>query len=228
MGQMSLKFRLTLRVALVIPLLLVLLIGPAGSLRFWQGWAFVAMFTVFSAIFCAYFYLRDRGLLERRLHTKETRPKQKQFKRVWVFLWTCTLVLPGLDYRFGWSAAAGGVPLWLDWACIAIVAVSWLIVFQVMRFNSFASAVIQVETGQKVISDGPYRLVRHPMYSGFAVMILATPVAMGSYVALAPALLLIPVLVFRLLDEEHALCQELAGYAEYCEQTRFRLMPGVY
>ena len=225
---MSLKFRLSLQLAFVLPLVAAMMIGTAGSLHFWQGWVQVGVFGVFSAIFAIYFLRHDRRLVERRLRSKEPRAEQRLFKMLWVPLWTCTLVLPGLDYRFGWSAAFGGVSLWVTVACWILVAVSWWIVFEVLRFNTFASATVEVEAGQKVITDGPYRLVRHPMYSGFALMILATPLALGSLVACVPALLLIPVLVFRLLDEEQVLRKELPGYTEYCERTRCRLVPSLF
>jgi protein-S-isoprenylcysteine O-methyltransferase Ste14 len=120
------------------------------------------------------------------------------------------------------------VPVWLTAAAVVITAIAWLLVFLVLRFNSFAAATIRVEAGQKVISDGPYRLVRHPMYSGFLLMMLAAPFALGSYVAVVPALLNIPLLLFRLRDEESVLRQELPGYTEYCGHTRFRLIPSVY
>jgi protein-S-isoprenylcysteine O-methyltransferase Ste14 len=226
---MTLKSRLAVRMVLVPPLVAALMFVPAGSFRFWQGWVFAVTFFVFNVVFVAYFYRRDPKLLERRLENKEPRQKQKLFKLIWVPLWVCTLTLPGLDYRFGWSLhLLGGVPAWLTGVSWVIVAVGWWLVFQVLRFNSFASAIIQVEAGQRVIADGPYRIVRHPMYSGFTVMILATPFSLGSYVDLIPALLLIPGLVFRLLDEEHVLRQELAGYAEYCKRTRFRLIPWLF
>ena len=226
---MSLKFRLAVRVVLVLPLVAALMFAPAGSFRFWQGWMFVGIFVVFNAVFVAYFYRRDPGLLERRLQNKEPRREQRQFKVLWVPLWLCTLALPGLDYRFGWSVALlGGVPVWLTGASLVIILSAWLLVFHVLRFNSFASAIVQVEAGQRVITDGPYRVVRHPMYTGFTLLILATPCALGSFVAIVPALLLIPVLVFRLLDEERVLRQQLSGYAEYCEHTRFRLIPSVF
>jgi protein-S-isoprenylcysteine O-methyltransferase Ste14 len=225
----NLKSRLALRVVLVLPLLAALMFAPAGSLRFWQGWIFIGIFVVCNAIFVAYFYRRDPRLLERRLQNKEPRREQRLFKMLWVPLWICTLALPGLDYRFGWSVAfLGGVTVWLTVVSDVIILSAWLLVFHVLRFNSFASAIVQVETSQRVIADGPYRVVRHPMYTGFAVLILATPFALGSYVAVVPALLLIPLLVFRLLDEERLLRQELAGYAEYCARTRFRLIPSVF
>jgi protein-S-isoprenylcysteine O-methyltransferase Ste14 len=206
------------------PLMAGLMFGPAGSFRFWQGWVFVGIFLAFTVVFATYFYRHDRGLLERRLQSREPRREQRQFKMLWVPLWLCTLTLPGLDYRFGWSA----VPVWLSVFSFVIVLSGWLLVFHVLRFNSFASAIVQVEAGQKVITNGPYRVVRHPMYTGFILLILATPFALGSFLAFVPALLLIPVLVFRLVDEERVLRQQLPGYTEYCEHTRFRLIPSVF
>jgi protein-S-isoprenylcysteine O-methyltransferase Ste14 len=225
---MSLKSRLAVRMALVLPLVIALLFAPAGSFRFWQGWVFVGFFVVFNVFFVAYFLRRDPGLIERRLKSKEPRREQKRFKIFWVPLWLATLMLPGLDYRFGWSRAFGGVPVWLSVAAQAVVACSWVLIFLVFRYNSFASTVVKVEAGQKLISDGPYRLVRHPMYSGLALMMAAVGFALGSYVAVAPALLTIPLLVYRLNDEEQVLRKELPGYGEYCEKTRWRLAPGVY
>ena len=226
---MNLKARLGIRLALVLPLVATLLFLPAGSLRFWQPWAFIAIFVVFNVVFMAYFYRRDPRLLERRLQTKEQKPEQKLFYILWMPLWVCTICLSGLDYRFGWSLAfLGGVPLWVTLLSQALLLFSWLLIIEVFRFNTFASTVVQVEAGQKVISTGPYRIVRHPMYSAIVVMVIATPLALGSYVALAPDVLLIPVLVFRLLNEERVLRQELRGYAEYCLQTRFRLIPNLW
>lgn len=226
---MNLKPRLGIRVALVLPLLAALLFLTAGSLRFWQAWAFSGIFAVFNVVFVAYFYRRDPRLLERRLQIKEQTREQKRFQILWMPLWICTLCLPGLDFRFGWSLAfLGGVPLWVTLLSQALLLFSWLLIFQVFRFNTFASTVVQVEAGQKVISSGPYRIVRHPMYSAIVVMLVATPLALGSYFALATAIVLIPVLVIRLLNEERVLRQELTGYTEYCLHTRFRLIPNVW
>ena len=103
-----------------------------------------------------------------------------------------------------------------------------LLVFWVLKVNSFASRTIRVEAGQSVISSGPYSMVRHPMYSGSVVMWLSIPLALGSYVAWPAFALLIPLYVFRLLNEEKVLRQELSGYPEYCLRTRYRLVPFVW
>ena len=211
------------------PFLAALVFGPAGSFRFWQGWVFLSAFLVFSAIFGAYFYRHDPGLLERRLQHKEPRHEQKIFKVFWMPLWIITLALPGFDYRFGWSShLAGGVPLWLTGVSWAISGLSWYLVFHVMRFNSFASAIVQVEAGQKVIMDGPYLDRVTPNVFGLRADDSSFSPCHGVLCGLVPALLLIPLLVYRLRDEERLLQSELPGYTEYCERTRFRLIPSVF
>jgi len=221
---MSLEWRLAVRTAVVLPLVVAFMFAPAGSFRFWQGWVFVGLFVVFNGLFAVYFLRRDPALIERRLKNKEQKSEQKRFKVLWVPLWLTTLVLPGFDYRFGWSK----MPVWLSVAGQVLVAASWVLIFLVFRYNSFASTVIEVEEGQKVIADGPYRLVRHPMYSGIALMMVGVGFALGSYVAVVPALLKIPLLIYRLRHEERSLAKELPGYTDYLAKTAWRLVPGVY
>jgi protein-S-isoprenylcysteine O-methyltransferase Ste14 len=221
--------RLALRFAIMAPLAAALILLPAGTPWFWPGWVFLGIFIGSSIAFTAYFFRHDPQLLERRLQNSEPAKEQKLFRLMWIPLWIIGLALPGFDYRFGWSRSiAGGAPSWLIVLADAFVLCGFLVVFQVMRANTFASSTIRVETGQKVVSTGPYRIVRHPMYSGFLLLILATPLALGSYVALPVFALLLPVLVYRLINEEKTLRRELAGYADYCQRTRFRLVPFVY
>jgi protein-S-isoprenylcysteine O-methyltransferase Ste14 len=130
-------------------------------------------------------------------------------------------LLPGFDHRFGWSHP----PLWLVVFSQAVVLGGSMTTVWVMKVNRFAARTVQVEPGQQVISNGPYRIVRHPMYSGICAMLLFAPLALGSYFALPAFVLVIPLVVLRLLNEEKVLRQELPGYSEYCLHTRFRLVP---
>lgn len=198
----------------------------AGTFKYWQGWVFLIVSFGASLFMAAYFHRNDPGLLKRRMETHEKEAEQRLFRRLFVPIWIAGLAVPGFDYRFGWSSAVlGRVPLWLALIAQVLVVCGYLLIFQVLKVNSFASSTIQVETGQKVISTGPYRLVRHPMYSAFLLVLVATPLALGSYIAFPVFALLIPLLVFRAVNEEKLLRRQLPGYADYCLRTRFRLVP---
>jgi protein-S-isoprenylcysteine O-methyltransferase Ste14 len=134
------------------------------------------------------------------------------------------LIVPGLDHRWQWSA----VPTWLVLAANAGVALSFWIFFLVLKQNSYAASTIRVEAGQPVISTGFYGIVRHPLYSGAVLLLICTPLALGSYWSLLIVFLTVPVLAWRLLDEERFLKQNLPGYVDYCRVTRFRLIPWIW
>jgi protein-S-isoprenylcysteine O-methyltransferase Ste14 len=226
---MNLGTRVILQSLMVMAVLAGLLFLTAGSLRFWQGWVFLTLVSSAALLLTVYLLQRDPRLLERRMLRREKTSEQRLFKLLWIPLWIGSLALPGLDHRFGWSHdLLGAVPLWLTLLSDALVLVGYLLIFVVMKVNTFAASTIQVEAGQKVISNGPYRFVRHPMYSGILLMVLPTPLALGSYVALPLSALMAPVLVYRLVHEEEMLRRQLAGYGDYCQRTRFRLVPWVY
>ncbi|MGO9646779.1 MAG: methyltransferase family protein [Terriglobales bacterium] len=222
--KMRLKSRLILRLSLGLIIVAAMLFIPAGSLRFWQGWAYLMVWFVPMLFAFGYFYKHDPQLIERRMQRKEKVHEQKLIIRFGFATWLIGYLLPGLDHRFGWSH----LPLWLTILSQAFVLGGCLMIFWVLKANSFAAATIRVEPGQKVISSGPYRIVRHPMYLGAGVMFLFAPLALGSYFALPVFALFIPIIVFRLLNEEKVLRQELPGYPEYCLRTRFRLVPLVW
>jgi protein-S-isoprenylcysteine O-methyltransferase Ste14 len=132
--------------------------------------------------------------------------------------------LPGFDRRWGWS----DVPTPIVLIASLLVLLGYGLVVRVFLENRYASRVIQVEAEQQVVSTGAYAFVRHPMYLGTAVMYLATPVALGSYWAMIPAVFVIPILVVRILNEEQVLEKELKGYLEYKQKVRYRLIPGIW
>jgi protein-S-isoprenylcysteine O-methyltransferase Ste14 len=226
---MTLKSRLVLRSSLGVVVFAAMVLVPAGSARFWQGWMLVALVVIPYLSSFVYFYKHDPQVLERRMRSKERIGEQKLLMRLANPLFFTAILLPGLDYRIGWSRTfLGAVPLWLSLLSQALVFSGLILMFRVMQVNSFASRTIQVEVGQPVISKGPYALVRHPMYSGALLMGLFTPFALGSYFAWPVFALLIPFYVLRLLNEERVLCQELPGYSAYCLRTRFRLVPFIW
>jgi len=226
---MTLKARVIRRFAMGTIVAAALLFLPAGSLRYWQGWFFMVVTWAFFFPAVLYMAKHDPQLMERRMQYKEKEPEQELFKIVASLIFFPAFMLPGFDFRFGWSRAwLGPVPLWLVLAGQAPALAGYGLAFWVMRVNSFASRTIQVEAGQKVVSTGPYAVVRHPMYAGIVVMFVATPLALGSYVALPAFVLMIPLFAYRMINEEKVLRRDLPGYVEYCQRTRFRLVPGVW
>lgn len=226
---MSLWVRTLTRLIVGFSFLIALLFGSAGTLRFWQAWVFLAVLFFAFAYFSFYPLWRDSGLAERRLQYKEKVGEQRWVMFLTALIMLSGLLLCGLDRR--WSGSQGewhGVPMWLSTLADAVVLAGSLIIAQVLKVNSFAARTIRVEADQKVLSTGPYHWVRHPMYIGGLLMWLAAPLALGSYVALAVFALLIPVFILRLLNEEKVLRRELEGYAEYCNRTRYRLVPFVW
>ncbi|MDD5340774.1 MAG: isoprenylcysteine carboxylmethyltransferase family protein [Candidatus ainarchaeum sp.] len=197
---------------------------PAGTLDYWQAWAYIAVVFIPASLVISYFLDKDPEFLERRMKLKEKEAKQQLVVKLAGILFVIGFLIPGLDHRFGWS----NVPFGLVAAADACVLIGYIICFLVFRENSYAGRTIEVVKGQKVISTGPYSIIRHPMYLGVLLLYVATPIALGSYWALPPFLLVVPVILFRILNEEEVLRRELAGYKEYCKKTRYRLLPFIW
>ena len=207
--------------------LCIIIFVPAGTLAYWQGWAFIAVFSISTNIIGVYLALRDPALLERRMRAgpgAETRPVQKALIALAFAGAIALLIVSVLDHRFGWSF----VPAWASVLGDVLVAGGLMIDLLVFRENSYGASTIEKMEGQKVISSGPYALVRHPMYVGVLVMVIGVPLALGSWWGLVFLLLNVPILVLRILDEETMLRQELDGYADYMRKVRYRLVPGLW
>jgi protein-S-isoprenylcysteine O-methyltransferase Ste14 len=228
LDRARLKKRGIRRMASTILILGGILFGLADSLRFWQGWLFLFLMTALWSYVFVVFMQRDPQLLERRLEAKEIHLEQKIVQKMFSTILILAFVAAALDFRFGWSRSAGGVSIWLVLVAQAAVVLGYWIVFWTMKTNSFAASIIRVEEEQRVIDVGPYAWVRHPMYFGMTLTFLSAPLALGSFVALPVFALLVPVLIYRLIHEERTLCRDLRGYSEYCQRTRFRLIPGVW
>ncbi|MGZ3607702.1 MAG: methyltransferase family protein [Syntrophales bacterium] len=207
--------------------ILALLFIPAGTLSYWQGWAYVATFIICSIAYTVYLVKYDSALLKRRTEAGISHEKEPAQKVIIFFLYVffiALVIVPPLDFRFGWSK----VPWYVSFFGDVLLVVSFYIFYLVSKVNTYAASNVRVEEGQKVISTGIYGLVRHPMYVGALFLIVGTPPALGSWWAL----LLIPpfmlVLYFRIVNEEKVLLRDLRGYAEYCAKVRWRLIPGIF
>ena len=223
----ALATRACLALGLTIVVMGLLLFLSAGTVRYGQGWGYLAIFTAASVLTTVDLVRRDPALLERRMHagpTAEARPAQKVIMLGTSLGFIALLAVPALDHRFGWSAVPRAVVLVGN----ALVALGFYLISRVYRENTFTSATIQVVEGQRVVSTGPYARVRHPMYASAFLYLLGTPLALGSYWGLVPLVALTPFLIWRLLDEERFLARDLPGYAEYQRRVRYRLVPFVW
>lgn len=205
----------------------VLVFVPAGTVDYWQGWLFLGTLAAGIVGFTVYLALYDRPLLERRMQAgpnyEQERP-QKIIVSLILLTFFALVVLPALDHRFTWSPVVPLVSILGD----AVMVLSFLFIFRVTRVNSFAAANVRVERDQPVIDTGPYAYVRHPMYAGAIWLFVGMPLALGSWWSLGFIVPFIPLLVWRLLDEERILRRDLPGYAEYMRRVRFRLIPLVW
>lgn len=205
----------------------LLLFVPAGTLRYWQAWVFIAVFVVATIVPSVYLAVTDPEALRRRMKagpTAETRGVQKLIITATLVAVVAVLVVSALDHRFGWSQ----VPFAVVVAGDVLVAVGLVTAQLVVVQNSYAAASITVEADQKVVSTGLYGVVRHPMYLGTTVMMIGTPLALDSYWGLLALIAALPVLVARILDEETMLRDELEGYDDYMHKVGYRLVPGVW
>jgi protein-S-isoprenylcysteine O-methyltransferase Ste14 len=211
-------------------LLLFVFIGllfflPAGSLNYLEAWIYCIILFIPMSIAFIYFLRMDSGLLKRRGNTIEHEKEQKIIRFLFTFLFLIGFVIPGLDYRFNWS----DVPLYIVLISDCFVLLGYLIIFLTLKENSHASSIIEVGKEQKVISSGPYKIVRHPMYSGGLLILLFTPIALGSYWALIVFILCTPsFFILRIIYEEKFLIDNLSGYKVYCQKTKYRLVPFIW
>lgn len=217
-----------LRNALLAALALAICIfGPAGTLDYWQGWVFIAVSTAVTTAIGHYLAIRDPALLERRKRfgpAAETRPAQKVIISVAIAVAIVLLVFSPLDHRFGWSRMSPAAALVGDLLVIAGFAIQLL----VFRENTYGSSTIGIAAGQTVIATGPYAIVRHPMYVGVLVMMAGVPIALGSWWGPLLLTIQVPMLVWRILDEEALLTRDLPGYADYKARVPSRLLPYVW
>ncbi len=196
---------------------------PAGTLDYWQAWAFLAVFGLSTIAITLYLAKRDPALLERRVKAgpvAERERRQKVIQSFAALVFIGVFVVCALDHRRG-----AQMPAALEVAGDVLVALGLYIVFRVFRANTFTAATIQVEREQTLVSTGPYAWVRHPMYSGALVMMIGVPLALGSWWGLLAVPALAAVIVWRLVDEERHLAAELPGYAEYQTKVTSRLVP---
>ena len=205
----------------------LLLFLPAGTWDYWQAWAYLGLFVLYFILGSAYFLKRSPDLLRRRLRVgpaAEEDFSQKVIMSIGSPALLLVFLVPALDRRYLWSSVPDSLCIVAFACCVA----GMLIACWATTYNRYMASTITVETGQPVISTGPYARVRHPLYSGIGLWFFFTPLALGSWCGMLAALFVPIMLIFRLMYEERSLRVRLPGYAEYCQKVRWRLIPGVF
>ena len=224
LNKKTLAVKALIRFILGLIIVCSLLFIPAGTINYFNGWLYIC--SIFIPILAAFIYLfiNDPELLEKRFKTKEKVKEQKLIQKIGIILVLVGFVLSGLDFRFRWS----NVPIWLVGICTILVIGGYCLFIIVMRQNSYASRVIEVQENQKVIDYGLYSKIRHPMYLAAIIIMLSSSLVLGSYYSLIPMLLYVILIIFRIISEEEVLKKGLMGYNEYLKKVKYRLIPFVW
>ncbi|MBO5901274.1 MAG: hypothetical protein J6Q36_02515 [Alistipes sp.] len=197
---------------------------PAGSVEYWQGWLFMAV--LFIPIFIAgvVMLVRSPELLEKRLSAKERASEQSLVVKLSGLLFVAVFVIAGFNWRYGWCM----LPEWVVWSAVVLFLAGYMLYAEVLRENVYLSRTIEVQAGQKVIDTGLYAVVRHPMYTATILLFLAMPLLLSSPLSFALMLLYIPLVIKRIKHEEALLERELEGYSDYMRRVKYRLIPYIY
>jgi protein-S-isoprenylcysteine O-methyltransferase Ste14 len=222
----NLPVKIVVRVFLIFVLLGLLLFLTAGSLRYTEAWIYISMLVVAALFVITYFFRKDPGFIKSRLfNRREKKQMHRSIQNILSVVFIIGLFIPGFDFRFQWS----NVPMTVVVISDACVFLGYMFIARVMEENRYASAIIEITEEQKIIETGPYKFVRHPMYTGGLIFILFTPLALGSYWALIPlSVCTVPALILRIIDEEKMLAAHFPGYDEFRKKTKYRLIPYVW
>ncbi len=201
-----------------------LLFLSAGSLRYWQGWLLMGI--LFIPMFCAglVMVVKNPELLRKRLNAREGEKEQKTVVRFSGLLFFAAFVIAGLNWRFDWCV----LPNWAVWVSAGLFLVCYLLYAEVLRENTYLSRTIEVQENQKVIDTGLYGVVRHPMYMATTVLFLVMPLVLASPFSFLIMLLYIPLIAKRIKNEEKVLEERLAGYKEYKQKVKYRVIPFIW
>jgi protein-S-isoprenylcysteine O-methyltransferase Ste14 len=207
----------------VVGFLGVVLFLPAGNYYWINGWIFIGSMVFYILLVFIYFIIKDPETLEKR--SKLTTEKGDPFFFVVIgIIFLVILLLPPLDYRYSWTQ----LPLFISWIGFTGLILSYFIILLVMRENSFASKGLMIHEGQKVITTGPYSIIRHPMYSSTIIMTICIPLTLGSLVSILPTFFIPFLLANRIKKEEKMLVKKLEGYEDYQNNVKYKLIPKLW
>ena len=201
-----------------------LLFVPAGTLGYWQAWLLIGI--LFVPMFIAGLVMMKRcpDLLRKRLNVREEQAEQKTVILLSGLMFLAAFVAAGLNFRFSWLV----LPSWVSWASAAVFLLAYALYAEVLRENAYLSRTVEVQENQKVIDTGLYGVVRHPMYMTTLLLFLAMPLILGSAISFVITLAYIPIIAKRIRNEEEVLERGLAGYAEYKQRVRYKVIPFIW
>ena len=202
----------------------VLLFVPAGTLGYWQAWLLIGI--LFVPMFIAGLVMMKNcpDLLRKRLNVREEQAEQKTVILLSGLMFLAAFVAAGLNFRFSWLV----LPSWVSWASAAVFLLAYALYAEVLRENAYLSRTVEVQENQKVIDTGLYGVVRHPMYMTTLLLFLAMPLILGSAFSFVITLAYIPIIAKRIRNEEEVLERGLAGYAEYKQRVRYKVIPFIW
>ena len=217
-AQASIKFILgVVMVALMIFL-------PAGSFDYWNGWLLMGILFIPMFIAGIILYIKNPQLLRSRLKAKEKEPEQKNVILLSGIMFLAGFILCGLNYRFSWIV----LPKWVIVGAAILFLIAYTLYAEVLRENAYLSRTVEVQEGQKLVDTGLYGIVRHPMYSATALLFLTMPLVLGSIISFLIFLVYPVILAKRIRNEEDVLEEQLAGYREYKQKVKYKLIPGLW
>jgi len=223
-SRIKILLKVLIRFFLVFIFIGILIFLSAGTLKFFNGWLFIAGLLIPMTFTLIYLLIKDLELLEKRMKIKETENAQKKYIKLSILLFVIAYIIPGLDFRFKWSS----VPMWLVMVSLIIMICAYIGFIIVMLQNRYASRVIEIQNEQKLIDTGLYSFVRHPMYLSASILYIASSLVLGSYYTLIPMLLLPFLLSYRIKNEEKVLLKGLSGYEEYTKRVKYRMLPFIW
>ncbi len=202
----------------------LLLFIPAGTLSYWNAWLFIAVLFIPMLIVGIILMIKNPDLLRKRLNAKEKETEQKAVILFSGFMFVAGFIISGLNYRFQWLI----LPKWTVIAAVAVFLLAYVLYAEVLRENTYLSRTVEVQEDQKVIDTGLYGIVRHPMYSSTVFLFLSMPLVLGSLISFIIFLTYLLIIARRIKNEEKVLERELAGYSEYKNKVRYRIIPFVW
>lgn len=202
----------------------LLLFIPAGTLNYWNAWVFIAVLFIPMFVVGIILMIKNPTLLRKRLNAKEKETEQKAVILFSSLMFVLGFIISGMNYRFQWLI----LPKWIVIVATVVFLLAYVLYAEVLRENTYLSRTVEVQENQKVIDTGLYGIVRHPMYSSTILLFLSMPLVLGSLMSFIIFLFYLLIIAKRIKNEEQILEQELAGYLEYKNKVKYRIIPFVW